>query len=112
MISDEDTNLSQIKQRLKEFVRARDWKKYHNPKDLAISISIESAELLELFQWLKEHEIKQAINNPEKFQEMKDEIADIMIYCLCLSNALKFDVSNAINDKIGKNEKKYPKIEN
>lgn len=81
-----------------EFQKERDWKKFHTPENLAKSISIESAELLEHFQWGKEYDV----------EEVSDELADVLIYCLYMADALKLDVKGIILDKMSKNAVKYP----
>ncbi|MEC2399536.1 nucleotide pyrophosphohydrolase [Bacillus subtilis] len=88
---------------INEFRDARNWRQYHNPKDLAISISIEAAELLEDFQWKNSEEALQA--NEENIRE---EIADILIYSLMLCSDLDMDVKEIIEEKIVKNGRKYP----
>ncbi|MFC1904528.1 nucleotide pyrophosphohydrolase [Chloroflexota bacterium] len=108
MYSDKKTNLHELKTKIKSFVEERDWEKYHKPKEIAISISIESAELLELFQWTKEDELNLIFQDANKLENIKDEISDIVIYCLDLANALNIDVSQAIENKVKKNEEKYP----
>ena len=106
--TDENTTVDQIKKEVRRFSQERDWLKYHNPKDLAISISIESAELLEHFQWLKDGEIERVLSNPADFNEMKSEIADVINYAFALSNRLGIDISKTLLEKIKDNEKKYP----
>ena len=86
-----------------EFRNERDWKQFHNPKDLAISISLESSELLELFQW-SGTDLEAARKKPE----MTEELADVMIYCIYMANALNIDIPEAIQNKIDKNAAKYP----
>ncbi|QYG90634.1 nucleotide pyrophosphohydrolase [Bacillus atrophaeus] len=88
---------------INEFRDARNWRQYHNPKDLAISISIEAAELLEDFQWKSSEEALKA--NEENIRE---EIADILIYSLMLCSDLDMDVKEIIGEKIVKNGRKYP----
>ena len=83
---------------LLKFQEERDWKKFHTPENLAKSISIESAELLEHFQWQKEYDIS----------EVSEELADVMIYCLYMADALDLDVREIILDKMAKNAVKYP----
>ncbi len=99
-------NMNEIKQlinAINEFRDERGWKPHHNPKDLAISISIEAAELLEDFQWKSSEEaVEQNIEN------IKEEIADVFIYGLMLCNELDLDVETIIKDKIKKNGLKYP----
>jgi len=81
----------------------RDWKQFHKPKDLAISLTLEASELLELFQW------EAADGVPEgKREALRDELADVMIYALTLAHDLGIDVEAAIRDKMRKNAAKYP----
>ncbi|ANX14334.1 nucleotide pyrophosphohydrolase [Fictibacillus arsenicus] len=95
--------IKQIMNLINEFREARDWGLYHNPKDLAISLSIEAAELLEDFQWKSSDEaVDQNIEN------IKEEIADVFIYGLMLCSELDLDVETIIKDKIEKNGLKYP----
>jgi len=108
MASDKTTSISELKDKVRKFVDDRDWAKYHNPKDIAISISIEASELLELFQWVSERELKRVLKDPKKQIKVNEEVADIMIYCFSLANALNIDLSKAVFDKIEKNESKYP----
>ena len=91
---------------LRKFSKDREWKKFHTLKNLACSISIESSELLEIFQWgdLSNLDIKQK-NMKEK---ISDEVADIMLYLLRFSDLAKIDVEKACLKKIEKNKKKYP----
>ncbi|MCI3923529.1 nucleotide pyrophosphohydrolase [Paenibacillus sp. TRM 82003] len=81
----------------------RDWKQFHNPKDLALSLSLEASELLELFQW---RDSREAVAT--KREAMKDELADVLIYALTLAHDLDIDVETAIRDKMAKNAVKYP----
>jgi NTP pyrophosphatase (non-canonical NTP hydrolase) len=108
-MSDSEINLSYLKRKVADFRDQRNWKKYHNPKDLAISISIEANELLELFQWASIEEIERKIKNDSDYLEkIKEELADVLIYCLSMADILQIDVSTAILSKIKKNEEKYP----
>jgi dCTP diphosphatase len=92
--------------RIRQFRDARDWLQFHNPKDLAVSISIEAAELLEEFQWKSVDESRRhAAENKER---VSDEIADVAIYLLELTDVLGIDLTAAIHAKLDKNEKKYP----
>ena len=86
------------------FSRDRDWEQFHNPKDLALSLSLEASELLELFQWLDSDEAVK--RNRDK---MREELADVIVYALDFANALGFeDLNSLIMDKMKKNEAKYP----
>ena len=88
-----------IIKRLRKFAKDRDWEKFHTPDNLAKSIAIEASELLENFQWED--------LTPEK-DNIKDELADIMSYCLMMVDHYGFDLETILNEKIDKNEKKYP----
>ena len=92
--------------RIRQFRDERDWKRFHNPKDLAASISIEAAELLELFQWQSaEESARYAVANRERVSE---EIADVAIYLIELADITGIDLAQAIDAKLVKNAMKYP----
>lgn len=98
--------MDEVMTRIRQFRDARDWLQFHNPKDLAVSISIEAAELLEEFQWKSADESRRhAAENKER---VSDEIADVAIYLLELTDVLGIDLAAAIYAKLDKNEKKYP----
>ncbi len=92
--------MDQVMQRLRQFRDDRNWKQFHNPKDLAIALSIEASELLEAFLW----------KAPEAadIEKVKEELADVLAYALLLSDAYGFDVQKIVLDKIERNEAKYP----
>ena len=108
MRSDSNTTIIELRNKVREFVHARNWGKYHNPKDLAISICIEAAELLELFQWRSVDEVLKWIDDEEKRKKVTEELADVLIYGLSMANILNIDLTSAILDKLTKNESKYP----
>ena len=87
------------------FRDARNWKQFHNPKDLAISISLEAAELLEVFQWTG---ADTEADTEKKLAKIKEELADVLIYALLLGDNLDLDISEIIADKLDKNNQKYP----
>ena len=89
--------------RIATFNRDRNWAQFHNPKDLAISISLEAAELLECFQWSG-----QDVNAVGKRQQLIEETADVLIYALQMYQVLGVDPDEAINRKMDRNEEKYP----
>ncbi|WP_292757932.1 nucleotide pyrophosphohydrolase [Methylophaga sp. UBA2689] len=99
-------NADLLKQ-LIEFRRERDWEQFHNPKDIAISLSIEAAELLEWFQWRNKTEIKQMLET-DKREALEDEIADVAVYLSYLCHDLNIDIEQAIQRKMQKNAAKYP----
>ncbi|WP_066051314.1 nucleotide pyrophosphohydrolase [Robertmurraya korlensis] len=86
-----------------DFRDERNWQQFHNPKDLAISLSLEASELLENFQWKTN---KEAID--DNIDNITDEIADVVIYALLISNELEINLEQAIKEKIHKNRQKYP----
>lgn len=90
-------------QKLIEFRDQRNWKQFQNPKDLAISLVLEASELLENFQWKSS---EQAVR--EKNKDIEEEMADVFMYLLLLSNELGIDLEKAVTDKIAKNADKYP----
>ena len=99
-------DLEEIYKIITSFRKERDWEKFHNPKNLAISISLEANELLEHFQWIDLKEsLEYAKNNKNK---ISPEIADILVYILYLCNDLDIDISEAIKKKIKENKEKYP----
>jgi len=107
-ISDRETTTYHLRQLVQEFIDERDWAKYHNPKDLAISIAIEAAELMELFQWMGEKEAQSILENAQRSAMLEEELADIIILCLSLANVSSIDLARAITKKLEKNRDKYP----
>jgi len=89
-----------------KFRDARDWKQFHNPKDVALSLMLEAAEVLEHFQWKNQSEIKEHVKS--KKEEIGEELADVLYWVLLLSDDLEIDVLDALDSKIKKNEQKYP----
>ena len=94
------SGIEHVLNELKKFRDEREWDQFHNSKDLAIAISIEASELLELFLWKGNEEA-----DPEK---IKDELADVMTFCLLLAEKHELDITEIISEKIKKNAEKYP----
>ncbi|MBY4798229.1 nucleotide pyrophosphohydrolase [Collinsella sp. AGMB00827] len=90
-------------QRILAFAQDRDWQQFHNSKDLALSISIEAAELLELFQWSGE-----VCEAEGKLQRVQEELADVLIYCIFLADHLGIDIDHMLANKMDKNARNYP----
>ena len=86
-----------------KFRDERDWKQFHNPKDLAISISLEAAELLEVFQWSGSD-----VSGDTKKEKIKEELADVLIYCVHMADACGLDMDHIVQEKMKKNSGKYP----
>ncbi len=89
----------QVKQRIDKFVTDRDWRQFHTPCNLAKSISIEASELLECFQWS---------DTDYDLEHVKEELADVLNYCIQMSQVLNLDIVDILNAKMDKTEKKYP----
>lgn len=105
---DAETTLSDVKQWVEVFVEERDWKQYHHPKELAISLCLESAELLENFQWREKQPVEDIRNDSELMKELGRELADVIIYAVNLSNVLGLDISEIVEAKLQENDDKYP----
>ena len=108
MTADSSTTVQKLKRLVREFVRDREWEKFHNPKDLAEAICVEAAELLELFQWVPTDESSRQVSDRATLERVEEELADILIYCLSLANVTGIDVASAVADKVRKNSAKYP----
>jgi dCTP diphosphatase len=102
------TTLADLRAAIAAFVAERDWAQFHNAKDLAVSICIEAAELLEEFQWHDAGQVAAAAQDPAARERIRFELADILVYCLSLSNALEIDVSQAVMEKLALAGRKYP----
>jgi NTP pyrophosphatase (non-canonical NTP hydrolase) len=100
------TPLNDIKKTLAQFSKDREWEQFHSPKNLAMALSVEVAEIVEHFQWLTEDESNTLPT--DKRQVIAEEIADTQMYLLLLADKLKIDILEAVNQKITKNDAKYP----
>ena len=107
-MADHDTTFADLRQRVAEFVAARNWEQYHVPKNLSVSVAVEAAELMEHFQWLTHEQAASAMQDEEKRAAVADELADVLIYALSLANVLDVDVSTAILTKLERNEHRFP----
>lgn len=107
-LADRDCLVSTLKEEVNRFVAERDWEQFHSPKNLSMSIAIEAAELMEHFQWLTVPEARLLTRDPEKYDQVIQEVADIAIYILSLCHSLNIDLSEAISSKLKLNRKKYP----
>ncbi len=100
------SEIKKLTDRIIKFRDARDWKQFHKPKDLAISLNLEAAEVLEHFQWKSEKEIDEYVKTNK--EEIADELADVLNYLLLTAHDLDIDIVDALNKKIDKSEMKYP----
>jgi NTP pyrophosphatase (non-canonical NTP hydrolase) len=105
---DAKTTIGELRRAVHQFTSERDWDAYHTPKNLAMSIAIETAELMEHFQWLTIEESKMLIHNDSARAEIADELADILIYALSFSNSTGIDISDAISRKLDRNQTRFP----
>ncbi|HWO99924.1 MAG TPA: nucleotide pyrophosphohydrolase [Methylococcus sp.] len=101
-------DVRKIQERLRDFAEARDWERFHTPKNLAMALAVEAAELLEHFQWLTAEESLALRGDAEALQAISEEIADVAIYLIRLADRLGVDLETAVSAKILLNEKKYP----
>lgn len=100
------TILEDIKAKLKQFAKERDWEQFHSPKNLSMALSVEVAELVEHFQWLKEAD---SFRHERATQlAIAEEIADIQMYLILLADQLDIDIATSVNDKIEKNKDRFP----
>lgn len=99
-------SLESVRKRLREFAAVRDWDQFHSPKNLSMALSVEASELVECFQWLTEEQSRSL--NAEQLAAVTDEIADVQLYLIRLADKVGIDISVAIEQKIKKNEAKYP----
>ena len=105
---DSSTTFQQIKNKIKKFVKDRDWEQFHSPKNLSMSLAIEVAELMESFQWLTDKQSQDLKLDKKKKSELEREIADIAIYLLNFCDVMKIDLTKAIDKKLIENSEKYP----
>jgi len=107
-MSDSNTTVNELRTMVKEFVDARDWQQFHSPKNLTMALAIETAELMEHFQWISGEASREIGDDPEKLQAVGEELADVLCYALAIANELGLDVSTAMRAKMVKNKLKYP----
>lgn len=101
------TQLETLRDEIRAFVLERDWRQFHTPKNLATALSVEAAELLEPFQWLKTGE-RAELGSAEKIMAIRHEMADVLIYLVRLADELEIDLAAAAVEKLAINRKKYP----
>lgn len=106
--TDAETTVQQLKLRCNAFRDARDWKRFHNPKDLALALSCEAAEMLELFRFKDNPDIERELESEPQRAALSDEMADVLYFLLMLSDHTGIDLSVALERKMRLNEEKYP----
>lgn len=106
--NDKNTTLETLRTEYEEFVKERNWSKYQDPKSVAVSISLEASELLELFQWDTREQGAEKLHDPEWRDKIKMELADIFIYTINFAMQADIDLTEAFQGKLEKVRKKYP----
>ena len=101
-------DLVALQARLRDFAKAREWERFHNPKNLAMALSVEVAELVEIYQWLTTEEAMAANSDTETAAALADELADITLYLVRLADVVHVDLAAAVNDKLARNEIRFP----
>ena len=104
---DNKTNIEELKNIVKKFCDDRDWEQFHNPKDLAIGLSTEANELLSLFRFKNNEEMKAMFDNSKKREDIEDETADVFFFLLRFAQMYGIDLDEALRKKIAKNNEKY-----
>lgn len=99
-------SIEDLQKRLADFASVRDWGKFHSPKNLSIALSVEASELIEVFQWLTEEESRNL--RPEQLSQVEQEMSDVLLYLLQLSDNLNINILDAAYRKLEVNNKKYP----
>ncbi len=104
--TDASDDLSSLKVALRRFASERDWDQFHSPKNLAIALSCEAAELLEIFQWMSEDSSRAL--SPDQIARVREEMADVLLYLIRLADKLNVDLLAGARDKLALNAQKYP----
>lgn len=108
LVSDKKNNINDFKDLVQEFCEIRDWDQFHNAKELAVALSIEVSELLELFRWKNHEAVDNMFKKEDKRERINEELADVLFFVLRIAQKYNIDLAQALNDKIKKNNKKYP----
>jgi dCTP diphosphatase len=107
-VSERLVDTSALASALRAFSAERDWDQFHTPKNLAMALSVEVAELLEPLQWLTPQQSLEVASDPERAQHIADELADVLIYLVRLADILAIDLNDAVTTKLAANAMKYP----
>ena len=105
---DSTTTVDELRRMMAKFVEERDWRQFHAPKNLAMAMACEAAELMDHFLWMENDASREMVKDPARLAPIADEIADCLGVCLALANALDLDLSDAFRDKMARNVLKYP----
>lgn len=105
---DDISTINDLKHKIEKFVNAREWAQFHSPKNLTMAITIEASELMDIFKWYSSEDCKNIMENDDIKSAATEEIADIIIYAIAFANRNDIDISDAILNKLEKNNIKYP----
>ncbi len=105
---DAATSVEELKQWVRQFVDERDWNRFHAPKNLAMALAVEAAELMEHFLWISPEQSRQVVQDRDKLAQVGEELADVLCFALALANQLELDLANTVKAKLAKNRQKYP----
>lgn len=108
MSQDDQTTISELKLQVKQFCTDRDWDQYHNAKELAIGVTTESAELLDIFRFKSQEEVARMFITPADREKISDEMADVLFFLMRIAQKYDIDMADAFHMKMIKNEMKYP----
>lgn len=101
-------DLKKLNNEIEKLVSERDWDQFHSVKNLSMALSVESAELLEIFQWMTEAQSNDVKNDPKVMAKIEDEVADIFVYIMRILSKTEIDLEKAVLSKLQKNAEKYP----
>lgn len=105
-MTDQTTTIAELRAKVEKFIAERDWEQFHTAKNLSMSIAIEAAELMELFQWQECPDFTKL--NKKQQKQIRDELADVFVYVMDFCNLFGIDLSSAVREKMNDNVKKYP----
>ena len=107
-MTDATTTLADLKEGMARFDADRDWQQFHAPKNLAMALAAEAAEVMEHFLWIDNDASRELVRDPARLEPIADELADVLGVVLALANALDLDLAQAVAGKMAKNVLKYP----
>ncbi len=106
MALNEVLEVGKFQKRFSEFAKEREWEQFHSPKNISMALSVESSELMEIFQWMKTDESREL--NENDLKKVRDEVADVLLYTLRIADLLNINLEEAIESKMEQNAQKYP----
>ena len=101
-------DLKKINSEIEKLVHERDWDQFHSVKNLSMALSVESSELMEIFQWMSEEQSNQVHNDPKTLAKLEDEVADVFVYLMRIVSKSHINLEQAVSNKLKKNAEKYP----